>query len=210
MDVIQKWPKSGEMNQTVSQESPVISPKFVLIPNVQGFALANDGKSVPEVLAGDPERAMRFMSGMQAVDHVPGYAIEDVSGVYDWDSLGNAYVVNVGGSRGQAAIELAKMFPNLTLLVQDSAMMIQGAEAAVPVELEKRVKFMQHELFAPQTVEAQIYFFRMVFRGLGDKYAVQVLKALVPVLRSGVKILIQDVCMPEPDAIPLWRERIAR
>jgi hypothetical protein len=153
---------------------------------------------------------MRFASGMQAVDHVPGYAIENVSTVYDWASLGSAYIVNVGGSRGQAAIELAKNFGDIKLLVQDTAKIIQGAASGVPEDLKGRIEFMEHEFFEPQTVKADVYFFRMVFRTLGDKNAVQALKAQIPLLRPGVKILIQDVCMPEPEVIPLWRERVAR
>ena len=153
---------------------------------------------------------MRFASGMQAIDHVPGYAIEHVSTVYDWASLGDALIVNVGGSRGQAAIELAKNFGNIKLVVQDSENMIQGAESGVPEELKGRIEFMTHATFEPQTVKAPVYFFRMVFRGLGDKYAVLALKAQIPALQYGVKILIQDVCMPEPGAIPLWRERVSR
>ncbi|KAI1481891.1 sterigmatocystin 8-O-methyltransferase [Daldinia eschscholtzii] len=191
VDAIQKWPSSEEVNET-------------------GFSLANDGKSVFDVLGADPPRAMRFASSMQAIDHVQGYAIGNVSKVYDWASLGNVYMVNVGGLRGQAAIELAKNFENIKVLVQDAAMVIQGAESDVPDRLKERVQFMKHELFEPQTVEADIYFFRMVFRNWGDKYALQVLKAHIPVLRPGAKILIQDVCMPEPETIPLWRERMQR
>ncbi|KAI1660016.1 sterigmatocystin 8-O-methyltransferase [Daldinia decipiens] len=111
---------------------------------------------------------------------------------------------------GQAAIELANHFGNVKLLVQDAAMMIAGAETDVPEQLKGHVEFMKHELFDPQTVQADIYFFRMVFRNWGDKYALQILKAQIPALRPGAKILIQDVCMPEPDTIPLWRERIQR
>ncbi|EPE28201.1 S-adenosyl-L-methionine-dependent methyltransferase [Glarea lozoyensis ATCC 20868] len=191
VDAIQKWPNSQEANET-------------------GFILANNNKSVQDIVTTSPERAMRFASGMQAIDYVPGYAIENVSTVYDWASLGNVRIVNVAGSRGQAAIELAKNFGNIRLLVQDSANMIQGAESGVPEELKGRVEFMAHGLFEPQTIKAPVYFFRMAFRSLGDKYAVQVLKAQIPVLESGVKILLQDVCMPEPDTIPLWRERISR
>lgn len=153
---------------------------------------------------------MRFASGMGAIDHVPGYAIENLPGAFDWASLGDAYIVNVGGSRGQAAIELAKNFGNVKLLVQDSEMFIQNAERDVPEQLKGRVDFMKHELFEPQTAHADVYFFRMVLRNWGDKYAVNVLKAQIPVLRPGVKILIQDVCMPDGGTIPLWRERIQR
>ncbi|KAK6957512.1 hypothetical protein Daesc_000299 [Daldinia eschscholtzii] len=176
----------------------------------RGFSLANDGKSVFDALGADPPRAMRFASSMQAIDHVPGYAIGNVSKVYDWASLGNVYMVNVGGLRGQAAIELAKNFENIKVLVQDAAMVIQGAESDVPDQLKERVQFMKHELFEQQTVEADVYFFRMIFRNWGDEYALQILKAHIPVLRPGAKILIQDVCMSEPGTIPLWRERMQR
>lgn len=177
---------------------------------MKGFALANNGKSVKDVVTSDPERAMRFVNAMKALEHIPGNGIHDVPNAYDWASLGEAYIVNLGGSRGQAAIELARKFENVKLLVQDSATVIQGAESEIPKELHGRVEFMKHELFEPQTVKAQVYFFRLVLRNLGDNYAVQVLKAQIPVLEPGSKILIQDVTMPEPNSIPLWRERVAR
>lgn len=142
--------------------------------------------------------------------HVPGGAIEEVSEIYDWASLGDAYIVNVGGSRGQAAIELAKKFKNIKVLVQDSATIIQGAEVGVPKELEERIEFMEHGLFEEQTIKADVYFFRMILRTLGDRSALQILKAQIPIMRPGVKILIQDVCMPEPNTIPLWKERVSR
>ena len=147
---------------------------------------------------------MRFASGIHAINRVPGYAIENVSTVYDWASLRDVYIVNVGGSRGQAAIV------EISSYLSKIRHMIQGAESRVPKELKGRIEFMTHELFEPQTVEAPVYIFRMVFRSLGDKYAVQALKAQIPVLRPVVKTLIQDVCMPEPDAIPIWRERVSR
>ncbi|EFY94506.1 hypothetical protein MAA_10049 [Metarhizium robertsii ARSEF 23] len=82
---------------------------------------------------------MRFASAMQAaVDHVPGYAVVAVSKVYVWASLGNAYIVNIGGSRGQVTIELAKNFGNIKLLVQDAATAIKGADD-VPEQLKERV-----------------------------------------------------------------------
>ncbi|KAK2591049.1 hypothetical protein QQS21_011263 [Conoideocrella luteorostrata] len=192
VDAIQKWPSSEELNET-------------------GFSLANDTeKSVCEVLATDPTRAMRFATSMKALEHVPGCAIGALSKDYDWASLGNVFIVNLGGSRGQAAIELANNFANTKLLVQDMAMVIEGAESDVPDQLKERVQFMKHNLFDPQTVRADVYFFRMVFRTWGDKDALQILKAQIPALRPGAKILIQDACMPEPDAIPLWLERVQR
>lgn len=151
------------------------------------------------------------MNGMSAIDWVPGYNINLLPTVYDWASLGDSDVkiVNIGGAMGQAAIELAKKFSNFKFVVQDSAAMMGGG-ALVPAELKERITFQEHELFAPQTENAPVYFFRMAFRGLGDRLAEQVLKAQIPALEAGTKILIQDVVMPEHDAVPLWRERTQR
>ena len=102
----------------------------------------------------------------------------------------------------------AKNFKNANFLFQDGAKMIAGAE--VPEELKEHVDFMAHELFAPQTVHADVYFFRMAFRNWNDRTAVNILKAQIPALRPGVKLLIQDACMREPNAVPICEERISR
>jgi hypothetical protein len=154
--------------------------------------------------------AARFGTGMQAINHVPGYAIENITSVYEWASLGSATVVHGMGSRGEAAFELAKSFPDLKFIVQDSKNTLIDVISTTPPELATRVTFEEHELFAPQDAKADVYFFRMVFRSLGDNFAAQVLQAQIPALRPGVKILIQDVIMPEPEAIPLWKDRVAR
>ncbi|KAI0164060.1 sterigmatocystin 8-O-methyltransferase [Xylariaceae sp. FL1272] len=191
-EAIEKWPSSTEANETA-------------------FALANQGKSVFEVLSSDPEAAMRFAGGMKSLDHVPGCGDWFVAQAYDWASLGNVMIVNVGGQRGSVAIDLASRFKNLKLLVQDSAPVIQGAESAVPAELKERVQFMAHELFADQTVQADVYFFRMVLRNWAEERAINILKAQIPSLRPGSKILIQDAILPAPDSgSPLWRERTMR
>ncbi|KAF3012999.1 hypothetical protein E8E14_007434 [Neopestalotiopsis sp. 37M] len=191
-EAIEKWPHSEEATETA-------------------YALANGGKSVFEVLGSDHEAAMRFAGGMKSLDHVPGCGDAFVSNAYDWSSLGDVSIVNVGGQRGSVAIDLASKFENIKLLVQDAPPIIQGAESAVPDSLKERVRFMSHGLFEPQTVEADVYFFRMVLRSWGDKYGVKILQAQIPALRPGAKILIQDAILPGPnDASPLWRERLLR
>lgn len=114
------------------------------------------------------------------------------------------------GSRGQAALQLAKNFPKLKFIVQDSKDTLAGVNATIPSELAGRFRFEEHKLFEPQDAKADVYFFRMVFRGLGDAFETQGLKAQIPALRPGVKILIQDVVMPKPETIQLWRDRFGR
>lgn len=81
----------------------------------------------------DPTRAMRFASAMQAaMDHVPGYAVGAVSKVYDWASTRNAYIVNIGGSRGQVVMELAKSFGNSKLLVKTRPWPLKASTRTLP------------------------------------------------------------------------------
>lgn len=146
--------------------------------------------------------------GMQAINHVLGYAIEDLTTVLDWASLGNATIVNGMGSRGKAAFTLARKFINLKFIIQDSSTTLVGVNT--PSELMTRIKFEEHELFAPQDAKGDVYFFRMVFRNFSDAFATQISQAQVQALQPGAKILIQDVVMPEPEAIPLWKDRVTR
>ncbi|KAE8329587.1 hypothetical protein BDV39DRAFT_213720 [Aspergillus sergii] len=55
------------------------------------------------------------------------------------------------------------------------------------------------------TVVADVYFFRWVFHAFTEKYAIQVLRALIPVLKKGAKIVINDGVIPDPGTVP-WME----
>ena len=70
--------------------------------------------------------------------------------------------------------------------------------------------FEEHDFFAPQTVEADAFFFRWSLRNWADKYCVLALRALIPKLKQGARVIIQDVILPEPGVGPLWKERNAR
>jgi hypothetical protein len=112
------------------------------------------------------------------------------------------------GSRGLAAFELVRNLANLKFIDQDSKNTLVGVNSAIPSDLRGRVTFGGHELFAPQNAKACVYIFHMVFRCLGDAFATQASQAQIPALQPGVKILVQDVVMPEPEAIPLWKTEL--
>ncbi|KAI1448539.1 sterigmatocystin 8-O-methyltransferase [Annulohypoxylon stygium] len=192
LDAIQKWPSSEETNHT-------------------GFSLVNNSdKSAFELLAADHARAMRLQGGIDAHDHFAGWAATDVVELYDWASLGEAFVCQAGGQRGDVAAVLASRFRNLKFLIQDMDKVISGAEAEVPNDLKGRIEFKSYDLFEPQSVQADVYLLRLVFQIRNDKDALKILKAQVPALRTGAKVLILEIVMPEPGAIPLWRDREMR
>ncbi|CAG9950383.1 unnamed protein product [Clonostachys rosea f. rosea IK726] len=192
LDAIQKWPLSEEANHT-------------------GFSLANDSdKSALELLTADHARAMRLQGGIDAHDHFAGWAATDVAELYGWASIGEAIVCHVGGHRGEVAALLAKRFENLKFLVQDADKVISGAEAAVLDDLKSRIEFKSYDLFEPQIEQADVYLLRLVFQIRNDKETLKILKAQIPALRHGAKILIMEIVMPEPGAIPVWRDRELR
>ncbi|KAI0892116.1 sterigmatocystin 8-O-methyltransferase [Annulohypoxylon nitens] len=127
---------------------------------------------------------------------------------YDWKSLGPVKMVDVGGGAGHYSIELARRFPNLSVIVQDMDKMFEGVK--IPEELEGRFEFMAYDLFAPQTIQADVYFFRWIFHNWSDKYSILIIKALIPALKPGAKVILNESCMPEPGEIAHWREKDLR
>lgn len=110
------------------------------------------------------------MGSLKALTSNPEYDVSHVINNYDWASLGEVQVVDVGGSRGNVAISLTKCFPGLKVLVQDMNKVIQDAENDVPQEVKGRVSFMAHDIFSPQTVEADVYYLRWILHNWPDKY----------------------------------------
>ncbi|KAK7749941.1 hypothetical protein SLS53_000523 [Cytospora paraplurivora] len=87
------------------------------------------------------------------------------------------------------AIELARAFPALQLVVQDlDEPVVKEGDSRKPSEVAGRVRFMVHDFLTPQPVRAAI------------------LRALIPVLEPGAKIVINDSVMPGPGTLPWDRE----
>lgn len=163
-------------------------------------------------MAENPARAQRFANSMVATTSKPDYdAIHAVKN-YDWASLGPATVVDVGGGHGHIAIELVKHFDNLHVVVQDIQNVVDGAKEQIklPDELQGRLSFQAHDFFEPQDFQADVFFLRWILHNWSDKYGAQILKALVPALKHGSRVVIMDPCMQERGAIPLWKEKIMR
>jgi hypothetical protein len=117
----------------------------------------------------------------------------------------------MGGNQGYVSIAIAEAFPHLTFTVQDTAgMRAPDTIGAVPPPLASRVALTTHDFFTPQTVQADVYFFRMIFHGFADKYCIQILQALRPALRKGAKVVINDGALPEPRTAGYVEERSMR
>lgn len=137
----------------------------------------------------------------------PAFDLSYGTDYYDWKSLGEAQVVDVGGARGHFAMALARRYSQLRIIVQDMAKVIENANAG---EVAERVRFLAHNLFDPQPIRADVYFFRWIFHNWSDVYCIRILKAQLPALKPGARLVIQEVFMPEPGSLAYWNERDIR
>ena len=55
-----------------------------------------------------------------------------------------------------------------------------------------------------------MYFFRWIIHNYSTPYAVSILKNLVPALKPGARIVINDHCLPEPGSESAWDDKLMR
>ncbi|GJN86694.1 hypothetical protein PLIIFM63780_010275 [Purpureocillium lilacinum] len=191
---MKKWPGSEESTET-------------------GVNLAYN-QSLPwfDYLQQDEDFAKRYNLAMQAHGGGEGYSLAATVEGYPWGDLPKgATVVDMGGNQGYVSFAIAEAFPDLRFIVQDTAgMRTDETTGKVPDALQSRIQLTTHDFFTTQPVVAEAYFFRMIFHGFADKYCVKILQALIPALRPGAKIIINDGALPEPGTAGYIEERTMR
>ncbi|KAI1320990.1 S-adenosyl-L-methionine-dependent methyltransferase [Xylariaceae sp. FL0255] len=138
------------------------------------------------------------------------YSMDHLLNGYDFEGLRN--IVDIGGSHGQVAIALAARYPAIeSIVVQDLADTIAGFEKCIPAELQTRVTGMVHDFLTPQPIKgADAYLLRWILHDWSDKYCVKILRALVPAMKRGAKIIVNDICIPEPGEMSIAADRALR
>ncbi|PYI04753.1 S-adenosyl-L-methionine-dependent methyltransferase [Aspergillus sclerotiicarbonarius CBS 121057] len=173
-----------------------------------GFSLSQPGQpAFFDYLGAHPERARTFASAMSAYSSGPENDVSHLCHGYPWQALGPATVVDVGGSTGYVSVALAEQFPQLDLVVQDTAETI-GRDALTETP---RVKRIAHDFFTPQPIHgADVYLLRMVLHDFVDADCVRILRALIPALKDGAKVVLNEFCLPEPGTAGLFEEKQVR
>ncbi|UKZ83049.1 hypothetical protein TrVFT333_010850 [Trichoderma virens FT-333] len=190
---MKKWPGSQETNET-------------------GVNITFDHKdSFFDHLQADEARAKRYAIMLQSHGSREGYDISHTVLGYPWARLGASTVVDMGGSEGVVSFAVADEFPQLRFIVQDLAgMRTPEAMDKIPKHLTNRVSLTTHDFFQPQTESADAYLFRHIFHAFSDKYAIEILRALVPALRPGARIIINDIVLPVPGLLSQLEEKSIR
>lgn len=92
-------------------------------------------------------------------------------------------------------------------MIEDLELAITAAQKEVPTDLAMHVKFVAHDFLTEQPVHgADAYFFRCIFHNWSDKYCIQILRNLIPALKPGAKIVINDNVLPQPGVLSRWQE----
>ncbi|KAL8705272.1 MAG: hypothetical protein Q9201_001603 [Fulgogasparrea decipioides] len=199
VDATEKWPGSEE-------------------PNESGYSLSHNTNENPfDVIKTDPHRQRRFIDAMSYSHLHPSYNVSHLVHNYPFDSLtkptGSATIVDVGGSEGQAATAIARAYPdpNLRFVVQDQPATVSSLATHIPDDLKSRIEGMPYDFFAPQPIKgAALYLYRWILHDWPDKYCVKILQALIPAMKKGAKVLINDVCVPQPGQLGIGADRALR
>ncbi|KAF2101978.1 S-adenosyl-L-methionine-dependent methyltransferase [Rhizodiscina lignyota] len=137
---------------------------------------------------------------LEAGSSAPTFSDSHVHAVMDWDSLGDATIVDVGGNSGHTSIALAKGHLQLKIIVQDLPGPREAFEKLITDELRSRVTFQAHSFFEPQPVrEADVYFLRVILHDWPDKSAIDIVRQLVEVMKPTSRITLMESIVPESD-----------
>ncbi len=178
---------------------------------MKGYSLAHEtDDSLYAYLAKNPSKAKQFGRAMSSFISQEGNSPKYLVDGYDWASLGEATVIDLGGAEGHIAIAVAEKFPSLTFIVQELLTVVQGAKDKVPKALQARVQFMEHDFFTQQSVTADVYLLRWVFHNYPNPHCIKILKNLVPAFKQGSRIVVMDNIVPEPGTTSQMAEREIR
>lgn len=183
-------------------------------PMQSGFCVANgtvDKEPMFVTFGKSPLRAKRMGGAMTSITGGEGYEVSYLLDSYDWNSIDKVggTVVDIGGSHGFVCVALAKQWKNIHFVVQD----LQQTVASAPDigELGDRIIFQAHDFHTKQPVKgADVYLYRWILHNHSTLYSINMLRQLIPALKKGARILINDYCLAEPGTESPHDEKVMR
>ncbi|KAJ4135061.1 fusarubin cluster-methyltransferase [Fusarium equiseti] len=154
-------------------------------------------------LKANPDLGEAFHAYMKsrAVSHT-GSNVEHLLDGFNWKALGEATVVDIGGSSGSTSIMLATAFPSLNLIVQDLHEPIQDARSRIsdlPSDIQSRISMIEYDFFTTQPIKhADVYLLRTILHDWPDADAVRILQGVVEAMGPNSHLLIMDMVLPQP------------
>ena len=70
---------------------------------------------------------------------------------------------------------------------------------------------MEHDFFEEQPVKgADVYLLRWVLHDWSDSYAVRILRALIPALNKGARVILNETVLPPDEMVSIGTRRLLR
>ncbi|KAL4860742.1 hypothetical protein BDV12DRAFT_204734 [Aspergillus spectabilis] len=189
-------------------------------PNETGFSLSHDtDESLFQYLRTRPTKAKQFSEAMKFyTGPIPAYSPDFLIRGYPWVDLPKgAVVVDLGGSDGHVGRLIKRANPKIRVVVQDLEGVIEEAKTesishpqSGPLDAVSEVEFQPHDFFTPQPITADIYLFRWVLHDWPDEYVIQILRQLIPALKPGAKVVVNESLCPDSGSLPVAMERYIR
>ncbi|KAL8931637.1 MAG: hypothetical protein Q9216_007133 [Gyalolechia sp. 2 TL-2023] len=195
------WNKIPQLLKTVNYRNPTD-------PDHTAFNIAfNTDDHYFDLLARDPE-VLRQFGIFQATQTVgrPNFldffpAKEQVIDGYESElNKDGVMFVDVGGARGDEAVEFRRRFPSHPgrLILQDRADVLEHVPATYNLETQV------HDFFTPQPIRgARVYYFRRILHDWNDALSLKILQNTAGAMAPGYsKVIINDIVMPRRGAGP--------
>ncbi|CAH0017745.1 unnamed protein product [Clonostachys rhizophaga] len=163
----------------------------------------------------DPARAKRMGGAMTSLTGGEGYEVQHFVDSYDLSEIDEkaGVLVDIGGSHGFVCTDLAKKWKKMKFVVQDLPKTVDSAPKPISDDgsVAERVELQAHDFFQEQPVKgADVYYFRWILHNYSTPYAIKLLKNLVPALKPGARVVINDHCLQEPGTENPWDEKLMR
>ncbi|KAH3999594.1 hypothetical protein HBH98_085830 [Parastagonospora nodorum] len=203
---VEDWPPMLKLVETLekypSSEEPLESA-FAIAHNIRDDAF--------KLWEKDPARIAQFSNAMAFLHAGSGFQPSEVLSSLSVSGSNTSVFVDVGGSTGHVSIQIARSNPKWKFIVQDSSETVTLAKSQVPEDVKDQLSFQVHDFWTEQPVRgADVYFFKTIFHDWSDTYSVKILRALIPALKEGARIIIADICIPPRGAVSLYKEQWMR
>ncbi|KAK1146254.1 hypothetical protein N8T08_003344 [Aspergillus melleus] len=132
-----------------------------------------------------PERERRFANTMVEMTSTEGYGVHHLVDGYSWEEVEGTVVDDVKG-------------------------VVEQGRAALPPAVVERVTFQTHDFFTPQPVTADVYLLRFILHDHPDARAITILQNILPAMKKGSRVILNEGVLPEPLTLAKGEERIAR
>jgi len=169
----------------------------------QGYNLANNTNEICwDYMEKFPDRVKRFGDAMSLFALQPSYGPHHLIKYLEEQNLTKGTLVDVGGSHGGFSMDIASKFRDIKCIVQDRPDVIETARKD-PIGhlflLDDQIDLMNHDFFEDQPVrDADVFLLRWILHDWSDEYAIRILRALVPAMKRGTRVLIHEYIVPEP------------